>query len=156
MHRRVPPLDIFGDLRYFQKKIENLKNSFSRTSLTWNGTKSWILVTLAHLARKWQTGLWRPGQICPPLFQIGLSIIYQGNICLQLDVRWYSSFSKDMLPQLATAEVLNYKKLTPLASKILHRILYRIIVLTPDRDSRSIKTYKTSTSCLQNTTQNTT
>ena len=60
-----------------------------------------------------------------------------------------------MLPQLATAEVLNYKKLTPLASKILHRILYRIIVLTPDRDSRSIKTYKTSTSCLQNTTQNT-
>ena len=66
MHRRVPPLDIFGDLRYFQKKFENLKNSFSRTSLTWNGTKSWILVTLAHLARKWQTGLWRPGQICPP------------------------------------------------------------------------------------------
>ena len=33
-------MDIFGDLRYFQKKIENLKNSFSRTSLTWNGTKS--------------------------------------------------------------------------------------------------------------------
>ena len=61
-----PPLDIFSDLRYFQKKFENLKNSFSRTSLTWNGTKSWILVTLAHLARKWQTGLWRPGQICPP------------------------------------------------------------------------------------------
>ena len=72
LHRRVPPLDIFGDLRYFQKKFENLKNSFSRTSLTWNGTKSWILVTLAHLARKWQTGLWPPGQICPPLFQIGL------------------------------------------------------------------------------------
>ena len=72
LHRRVPPLDIFGDLRYFQKKFENLKNSLSRTSLTWNGTKSWILVTLAHLARKWQTGLWRPGQICPPLFQIGL------------------------------------------------------------------------------------
>ena len=61
-----------------------------------------------------------------------------------------------MLPQLATAEVLNYKKLTPLASKILHRILYRIIVLIPDRDSRSIKTYKTSTSCLRNTMQNTT
>ena len=65
LHRRVP-LDIFGDLRYFQKKFENLKNSFSRTSLTWNGTKSWILVTLAHLAWKWQTGLWHPGQICPP------------------------------------------------------------------------------------------
>ena len=79
MHRRVPPLDIFGDLRYFQKKFENLKNSFSRTSLTWNGTKSWILVTLAHLARKWQTGLWRPGQICPPLFQIGLS---------KVDISW--------------------------------------------------------------------
>ena len=104
---------------------------------------------------KW---LWRPrGSLKAYVHEIlWLNIIYQGNICLQLDVRWYSSFSKDMLPQLATAEVLNYKKLTPLASKILHRILYRIIVLTPDRDSRSIKTYKTSTSCLRNTMQNTT
>ena len=80
-------MDIFGDLQYFQKKFENLKNSFSRTSLTWNGTKSWILVTLAHLARKWQTGLWRPGQICPPLFQIGLTTTekyfpkQQTNVC---------------------------------------------------------------------------
>ena len=30
LHRRVPPLDIFGDLWYFQQKFENLKNSFSR------------------------------------------------------------------------------------------------------------------------------
>ena len=32
-------MDIFSDLKYFQEKFENLKNSFSRTSLTWNGTK---------------------------------------------------------------------------------------------------------------------
>ena len=102
--------------------------------------------------------IWRPSRSLKAYVHeiLWLNIIYQGNICLQLDVRWYSSFSKDMLPWLATAEVLNYKKLTPLASKILHRILYRIIVLIPDRDSRSIKTYKTSTSCLRNTMQNTT
>ena len=50
----------------------------------------------------------------------------------------------------------NIKKLTPLASEILCRILRRIILLTPAGGSGSIKTYKTSTSCLRNTTQNTT
>ena len=50
---------------------------------------------------------------------------------------------------------MKHTKLAPLASEILCRILRRIILLTPAGGSRSITTYKTGTSCLQNTMQNT-